>query len=492
MRSPWVEARGAGANEDAAGEFSVAVRAGNEAAKKIREIAPRREDGGHLHGGMRRASPSLDLPFAPAGSTSALQERHCRPVARGRLRYSGRGRVMKICDMVQAYAAGSGGVKTYLHEKRRYLLAQTDCEHLLIVPGRTDRVTRDGRATTVEIEGPLVRGAGAYRFIGRVDKLLRILGREAPDLVEVGDPFLMPWVARYHRWRRRTPLVGFYHADFPRAYCRSYAERALGDAAGRAAEFLADAYARSLYGACDAVVAASPALHARLASWPLRRLDFVPLGIDLDGFHPRRRDRSLWAGLGVDPAARVLIYAGRLDAEKRSDLLVAAFRRARLPGPVALVLVGTGPLREKILASRREDPRIHLLPYQGDRRELARLLAAADLYATAGPHETFGLSVIEAQASGLAVVGVAAGALLDRVRPDTGWLAAPDSAESLARALETALRSDTARRGAAARRAVEAEFSWERTFGQLLGLYGGLLARPHSPPALREDLPCAG
>lgn len=399
---------------------------------------------------------------------------------------------MKICDMVQAYAAGSGGVKTYLHEKRRYLLAQTDCEHLLIVPGRADRVTRDGRATTVEIEGPLVRGAGAYRFIGRLDKLLRILGREAPDLVEVGDPFLMPWVARYHRWRRRTPMVGFYHTDFPRAYCRRYVERALGERAGRTAESLADAYARGLYGTCDAVVAASPALHARLARWPLRRLDFVPLGIDLEGFHPRRRDRSLWARHGIDPAAKVLIYAGRLDAEKRSELLVAAFRRARLPEPSALVLVGTGPLRESILTSQREDPRIHLLPYASDRRELALLLAAADLYVTAGPHETFGLSVVEAQASGLAVVGVAAGALLDRVDEATGFLAAPDSADSLARALETALRGDLACLGVAARRAVEAEFSWDRTFAQLLGLYCGLVAPPRSPLALREDLPCAG
>ena len=155
---------------------------------------------------------------------------------------------MKICDMVQAYAVNSGGVKTYLDEKRRYLLDRTDHEHVLIVPGPADRVTRDGRATTYEITSPVVRGAGAYRYIGRVDKLLRILGREAPHVVEVGDPYLMPWVARYHRWRRGTPLVGFYHTDFPRAYVGRAVRAVAGDTPARVSEAAGDAYARLVYG----------------------------------------------------------------------------------------------------------------------------------------------------------------------------------------------------------------------------------------------------
>lgn len=54
-----------------------------------------------------------------------------------------------------------------------------------------------------------------------------------------------------------------------------------------------------------------------------------------------------------------------------------------------------------------------LLPYRFFWRpdRIRRALAAADIYVTAGPHETFGLSVIEAEASGLPVVGVDAGAL---------------------------------------------------------------------------------
>ncbi|EGV30835.1 putative glycosyltransferase [Thiorhodococcus drewsii AZ1] len=53
-----------------------------------------------------------------------------------------------------------------------------------------------------------------------------------------------------------------------------------------------------------------------------------------------------------------------------------------------------------------------------DKFTYATLLASADLYVTAGPHETFGLALVEAEAFGLPVVGV--GALCERVRPDRG------------------------------------------------------------------------
>ena len=54
-----------------------------------------------------------------------------------------------------------------------------------------------------------------------------------------------------------------------------------------------------------------------------------------------------------------------------------------------------------------------------DRAELARWLASADIYVSGMADETFGVSIVEAQASGLPVVGVAAGAMIDRVTDTT-------------------------------------------------------------------------
>lgn len=398
---------------------------------------------------------------------------------------------MKICDMVQAYAVNSGGVKTYLDEKRRYLLDRTEHEHVLIIPGPVDRVIRKGRATTYEVTAPVIRGAGAYRFVNRVDKLLRILGREAPHVVEVGDPYVMPWVGRYHRWRRSTPIVGFYHTDFPRAYVKRYMDRVAGRTIGRASEWVGDTYARIVYGSCDAVVASTPALYDELLRMGVdRNLHQIPLGVDLDHFHPRHRDRTVWAEAGVDPGSVVLLYVGRLDVEKHVDRLVEGFRRAKLPDHVSLVCVGEGPLRPWIQDLSRYDSRIHALPYVSDRERLARRLASADLYVTAGPHETFALSVIEAQASGLGVIGVEAGALIDRVSPDDGILAAPDDPDAFARALEQGIRSDRSAFGRNARRRVEENFSWNSTFAELLELYQRIQGSNARSTAVGGDAPC--
>ena len=85
-----------------------------------------------------------------------------------------------------------------------------------------------------------------------------------------------------------------------------------------------------------------------------------------------------------------------------------------------LVLLGDGPLREQFLALG--EPRLHAPGYVKGRAELARWLASADLYVSGMADETFGISIIEAQASGLPVVGVAAGAMVDRVDDAIGRL----------------------------------------------------------------------
>ncbi|MFX7926522.1 glycosyltransferase, partial [Acinetobacter baumannii] len=67
--------------------------------------------------------------------------------------------------------------------------------------------------------------------------------------------------------------------------------------------------------------------------------------------------------------------------------------------------------------------------FEGVRVRLARALASADIYVSAMADETFGISIVEAQASGLPVVGVASGAMIDRVPPGLGLLGAVDDVD---------------------------------------------------------------
>ena len=281
--------------------------------------------------------------------------------------------------------------------------------------------------------------------------------------------------------------MGYYHADFPDAYVAAPVASVLGRQAGRAAGWLAEAYARAVYRRCDLTVTASPTYRRKLASLGVERLQEVPLGVDLEVFTPERRVADLWDRYFPDATSGpVLIYTGRLDREKQVEVLVAAFRRLPPHLNARLFMMGEGPLRPQLSADAADDPRFCVQNFEPDRLRLATLQASADLYVTAGPYETFGLSVLEAQASGLPVVGVAAGALPDRVPRASGPWCQWATWQPWRRPSPINCSAIRGARGLAARSWIARESSWETVFGRLIELYHEsrpAVARPAGVPA---------
>jgi alpha-1,6-mannosyltransferase len=118
--------------------------------------------------------------------------------------------------------------------------------------------------------------------------------------------------------------------------------------------------------------------------------------------------------------------------------------------------------------------------YVQNRGELARWLASADIYVSGMADETFGVSIVEAQASGLPVVGVAAGAMIDRVTDAVGRLGPVGDSHAMARNILDVWQSD---RDAMANRArTEAlRFSWDHSMERLFGhVYPTAFARRHA------------
>ncbi|PSQ75648.1 MAG: glycosyl transferase group 1 [Bacteroidetes bacterium QH_8_67_23] len=390
---------------------------------------------------------------------------------------------MTVCDLTYAYNEVSGGIRTYIDAKRRYIRDHTDWRHLLIIPGAEDAFSQNGRLATRRIRSPVLPGAAPYRLIWRVDKVLRALRRRRPDLIELGSLYTLPWAAFYYR--RHHPscrVVGFYHTDLPSVYVRPVVSQWLGERAGTAAFRLAARYVRALYGRCDATVTASPALREKLAATGVHGAHCISLGVNLETFHPRRRSTALRRRFGVEDDGLLLVYAGRFDTEKRVRMLVEVLEH--LPGhlptqhlsagapPASLVLAGQGPLEEELRQKAQSTPGLHVVPFVKDKKELARLLASADGYLAGNPNETFGLSVVEAQACGLPVVGVGAGALVERVPEAVGALGPVDDPEAMARNVARLVSEGALReRGERARALVEDRFSWTRTFDQITALY---------------------
>ncbi len=382
---------------------------------------------------------------------------------------------MRVCDLTHAYTDTSGGIRTTIDAKRRYLLAHTEHEHVLIAPGPEDRIEQDGRTTTIRIAGPVILGAAPYRFFLRADKVKAALARVQPDLVELHTFYTSPWAAFSYRKAQPVAITAFYHTDLPSAYVRPAVAKLLGEQIADTAEGWTEQYVRAVFDRCDRGFAVSADLVQTLRRMGVATpLDAVPLGVDLNLFHPSKRNPAQREQLGIEPDNLLLFYAGRLDSEKQAHVLADAVELLPVDLRPRLLLAGQGPHREALEARAAQSTRLTVLPYIEDKETLARLLASSDIYVTAGPHETFGLSVVEAQASGLPVVGVAAGALVDRVPPETGRLGPVGDAAAFAKHIIEVASGHEAF-GAAGRAHVEAAFSWDRTFERLLAVYEEVL-----------------
>jgi alpha-1,6-mannosyltransferase len=381
-------------------------------------------------------------------------------------------------DLTQSWSDVGGGVRTYLRHKRRHILDNTPHRHLMIVPGPRDAVEIEarGRAITVFIASPKVPGSPHYRLLLRNSAVRSVLGDHRPNLIECQDAYNLPWAAIGHA--RRNPgaaLVAAYCTDFPTVYVDRPFSKWLGKPLGSAAARISYGYCGRLYGRFDAVFAMSEnGGAARLRSLGVRNVDVVPLGVELGQFSPAKRDPALRRLLCLGDGQPLLIYVGRLDAEKRPQIVVDAFRRLPELLGAALLLLGDGPMRAEFAGRRGE--RIFAPGYCRDRSDLAAWLASADVYISAMADETFGISVIEAQASGLPVVGVAAGAMVDRVPRGLGLVGKVDDADVMAMNVMAVLRGDRRAIGERAR-AHALQFSWDQSMDRLFGrVYRSALA----------------
>ncbi|MCL6448789.1 MAG: glycosyltransferase [Armatimonadetes bacterium] len=390
---------------------------------------------------------------------------------------------MRICDLTNFYHPKSGGVKTYLHQKMAYLARFRTDEHLVIVPGSVNAEEKHGRSTVCRIRAPELPGSGSYRLIfntGRVNALIR---KFRPEIVELGCPYFLPWALAARRGYGFY-LAAFYHSDFPRALARS-ASRLAGKIPGALLEKSAAAYVRAMYRQTDLTLAPSPETAARLGSLGVPGVRVIPLGVDLDHFHPRHRRLRLRLRLGLSSGQVLLLYVGRFTREKGLSVLRQAFESltVRYPGRYHLLLIGEGPLGDELRnwAAGRGDATVGGY-LQG--KQLAEVYASADLFVTAGWAETFGLTVLEAQASGLPVVAVTSGAARQTVASGAGALVESNDPLGFAAAVARLAGRDLPTLGCLARRHVEENYGWEKTFRQLFDLYEKLPA--NRLPALPE------
>ena len=238
-------------------------------------------------------------------------------------------------------------------------------------------------------------------------------------------------------------------------------------------------YTRWLVSRMDGLVATS----SMAASYLERPARVIEHGVDLEAFSPATDRAALRARLGLPPGLWAGCF-GRIRENKGTDLLVDAMLRLMPERPdLRCLIVGredepafAADLRARVEAAGLS-PRFSWIPFLSW-EALAAHYAALDLYVAPQRWEGFGLTPLEAMASGVPVVATRVGAFPDIVAPRAGTLVDPGDAALIAEACASWLDDAEARDGAgrAARAHVEAHHSIEAEAAALEEVYRGLLA----------------
>ena len=222
-----------------------------------------------------------------------------------------------------------------------------------------------------------------------------------------------------------------------------------------------------------------------LAPPPVAAID---LGTNPDQFHPSRATGHLRGRLGIADAP-IMISVGRLVPHKGQDTAIGALAELRRDVPqLHYVIVGKGEDEARLrtlAATLSVSDRVHFVGQLND-TELAEAYATSTVYVGLSRLddevnvEGFGISFVEASASGLPVVAGDSGGVRSAVRDgDTGFVLPPTDSSAAARAIGRIVHDAAlhGRMAIAGRALVESHYNWDRVASQTREFVHDCIAR---------------
>lgn len=214
----------------------------------------------------------------------------------------------------------------------------------------------------------------------------------------------------------------------------------------------------------------TPAARSRMdGSVDESKLEVLPYGVDVDAFSPSVSSTDREKNLRI-------LYLGRLHRQKGIFVLLDAMQKVLDEHPTcSLDIAGSGPAQDDIERRISEMPHrenIRLLG-QVDREDVPRLFSTCALLCLPSLGEPFGLTALEAMASGKPIVGTDAGGLAHIIPDEGGRKVPPGDPDALAEALIDLLSSPERRQtmGEANRSLAMQRYSWDSVIDRLETIY---------------------
>ncbi|MBX6748601.1 MAG: glycosyltransferase [Micromonosporaceae bacterium] len=312
---------------------------------------------------------------------------------------------MKVLHVITGL--GVGGAELQLRSLLRHSRHESDVV-TLYNPGPV--------ASMLEADGVRVRNLGMRRNteLSALPRLYRLIRAGRYDVV--------------HTHLYRSQIYGRLAARLARTAVVLTTEHSIGETHLERRRMTMGV--RALYLATDlcsqATIAVSETVRDRLVKWgvPNRKIWVIPNGLELDrvAFDADARAR-IRQELSIAQDAQVIGVLGRLDPNKRFDLVIEAAAPLLTDGR-ALLIVGDGDDRERLEKVAARCGVTDRVVFAGVRHDVAAMLSAMDLFIASSEQETFGLSVLEALSNGLPVLYTTCPALVgidtDRARQVPG------------------------------------------------------------------------
>ncbi len=379
---------------------------------------------------------------------------------------------MRIGMLADVYKPHVSGITNHISLTKLFLEASGH-EVFVFTFGEGDH--RDNEPNVIRSPGLPLVDTGYYlniRYNLPAQRILRTM-----DIVHVHHPFLSGRLALRYCQPRNIPIVFTNHTRYD-----LYAHAYLPVLPEGISETFLKAYLPSFCASCDLVIAPSLGMLEVLRRLGVNTsVEVVPNGVDLSPLRAKVKplDRAAW---GFSEQDVILIYTGRLGPEKNLPFLLRSFAgTAKAYDNVGLLIVGAGPERENLEDRVRYmgiAERVHftgMVPY----RDLPRYLAVADAFVTASVTEVHPLSVIEAMAAGLPVLGIQSPGVGDIVEKGVSGILAEEEDVAVFTAKMVRMVTDHERRKTMGMNArVQAEdYAIERTTEILSSHYQLLISR---------------
>lgn len=329
---------------------------------------------------------------------------------------------MRIGMLVDVYKPHVSGITNYVSLNKRIL---EEAGHEVFVLTFGDEDYPDEEANIIRSPGlPLVQ-SGYYLSLSYKKEARHIL--RTFDIAHVHHPFISGTIALRYLRPRGIPIVFTNHTRYD-----LYAQAYLKGLPEVISDTMLMTYLPAFCAGTNRVIAPSEGLRQVLLKFNVTgQIDVIPNGVELEPFQAvhHRTDRR---ELGFEPGDCVLIYVGRLGPEKNLSFLLRSFAGVAQAFPqVRLLIVGDGPERENLQAAAAEMGIRQKVNFTGmvAYPDLPHYLAAADAFVTASVTEVHPLSVIEAMAAGLPVLGIISPGVGDTISDGlTGYLSTEDLA----------------------------------------------------------------